>query len=190
MIQQINTVAHQVNEDFQKLAHQVNEEFETGRQRVVEYAYQKLPEPCAYIVDKVSKAVPDVFAALAAVIGGIVVFPALIINWGRKIPPAMPLIMSVFRGNFEGDKLADGIDKTWQNFKKMFDETLVPAFFVAMLVDTIFSYVVGYLCFDLGRALYATTIGLPGVCLAVVYMLQQQRPYTRAADVASPITNS
>jgi hypothetical protein len=147
---------------------------EQVRVSVVRSAYEHLPESYAYLVDRITKAVPETFAAIGAIFGGILVVPALLISWGRKIEPAMPSIMNVLRGEFSSEQLIGGLQRTLQNFKDMFDRCLVPAFFVAISVDTIASFVFGYLTMDLGRMLHASTIALPGALLAAAYMLNQK----------------
>lgn len=167
----------------------IKDQFNGVRNTVVNFADSKLPESYAYLVRRIADAVPEVFAALGAFFGGILVLPALAVSWGRKIEPSMPLIMKALHGQFSSEQLADGLEQTIKNFKVMFDRCLVPAFFVAMTIDTVASFIIGYATFDLSRMLHATTIALPGALLAAAYMLKQKEEEDSAAATPGQVSN-
>ena len=159
---------------------------EEVRDQAVTYSRAHLPENYAYLIERIGNALPEVFAALGSVFGGIFVLPALVVSFGRKIEPSMPIIMNVLKGEFSSEQLVEGLQKTFSDLTEMFDRCMVPAFFVAMLVDSVASFTLGYLTMDLGKMLHASTIALPGACLAAAYMLNQKPEKNPSSAVPIP----
>ena len=153
----------------------IGDAYETGRQRVVHIAQEKLSPQIAYIVERISLAVPEVFVALAALWGRFLTLPAMLLSYGRMIEPLLPVIQTVLRGDMSAKGLGDSLRNTLDNFERIFEKVGVPAIFVACLVDTVFSVAVGWLAHDWGRFLHGTAIALPGLWVSLQYMLYQHR---------------
>ena len=122
------------------------------------------------LVERVSMAVPETFAALASLVGGVVTLPASLISWGGKISPMLPLIQNVLLGKVSKEDLGDGCKKLLDGWNDIYENTLIPALFVALTVDTIFSFAMGWIFWDFERMLHASTIALPGAFLAAQQM--------------------
>lgn len=149
---------------------------EQARQQLVVASYDSCPNHLAVLIERVSMAVPETFVAIASLVGGILSLPALLVSWGRKVAPMLPLIQNVFQGKLSSQDLGDGCKKMLDGFDDMFEKTLVPALFVALSVDTIYSFVVGWLSADWGLMLHATAIALPGALLAARHMMANTKP--------------
>lgn len=168
----VQTCAAGVSEAFTECGRGI----EQARQQLVVVSYERCPEKLAILIEKVSMAVPETFVAIASLVGGILSLPALLISWGRKIGPMLPLIQNVLQGKLSSEDLGDGCKKMLDGFDDMFEKTLVPALFVALTVDTIYSFVVGWFFADWSQMLHATAIALPGAFLAARYMLADAHP--------------
>ena len=88
----------------------------------------------------------------------------------------LPLIQNVFQERLSSGDLGDGCKKMLDGFDDMFENTLVPALFVALTVDTVYSFVVGWLSADWGLMVHGTAIALPGAFLAARHMLTNAAP--------------
>lgn len=152
----------------------VSEAYEHGRQHVVLLAREKLPVDLAYVVERVSTAIPEAFVALAALWNGILTIPALLLSWGRKVDPMLPIIRTILKGDMSAKGLGEGIRHSLDNLDRMFERVLVPSLFVALLVDTVYSFAVGWLAQDWGKMLHGTAIALPGLFLTYRYMMWQR----------------
>ena len=141
---------------------------EAARRRFVEAAHERFPLPVAVVAEKVSMATLDTLSALASLAGGVLTIPALLLTYGRKTISMLPLIRDFFRD--ESSSLHDFRDKVLNFLGKAFEETAVPAFFVAMTVDAVYSLAVGWFMADLGALLHSTIIAIPGAVLAYQHM--------------------
>ena len=172
VVEFVQTCASGVSEAFTECGRGV----EQARVQLVVASYDRCPRGLALLIEKVSVAVPETFVAIASLVGGVLSLPALLISWGRKVAPMLPLIQNVFQGKLSSPDLGDGCKKMLDGFDDMFEKTLVPALFVALTVDTIYSFVVGWLAADWGLMLHATAIALPGAFLAARHMLTNAEP--------------
>ena len=140
---------------------------ETARRRVVAVAYRNCPELLAVIIAKVSRAVPDVFCALAAVVGGSsLVFPATLLLLGLTITSFTPIIKNLVRDGFSWDAFLQGSREAGAKTVQRAEEKLVPAIFVAMTVDAICSVVVGIATVNPERLFHAAAIAMPGAIIS------------------------
>lgn len=146
-------------------------EAEGTRKRFVAASYDHCPMPVAIIIERISTAIPETFVALASLVGGVVALPALLLSWGRKIAPMLPILRDVFQGNFTEAELGSGCKRLMDGCSDLYERTLIPALFVALTVDALFSFAMGWFLWDLERMLHATAIALPGACLAAQHML-------------------
>ncbi len=153
---------------------QIGETYESGRQRLVQFTSKEISPDVAYVVERISLAVPEVFVALASLWNGILTIPALIVSWGRKVEPILPFIRSVLRGDMTSKGLGDGLRDSLDNMNRMFERVLVPSLFVAFLVDTVYSFAMGWIAQDWKAMLHSTAISLPGLFLTFRYMALQR----------------
>jgi hypothetical protein len=168
----VKSCASGVNEAFTECVTNI----EQAREGFVRASYEKCPTPLAIVIEKVSMAVPETFVALASLVGGIVTLPALLLSCGRKVFPMVPLLQNIMQGRLSTQDLGNGCRQALDGFNDMFEKTLVPALFVALTVDTIYSFVVGWLTADWGGMLHATAIALPGAFLAARHMFTNTQP--------------
>lgn len=160
--------------------------YEAGRQKVVQLARDKLTEDQAVLVDKISKAIPEVFVALAALFGNLLAIPGLIVAYARKIVPLLPIIRTVLKGEMTPEALGNAMGATLANFDQMFEELLVPALFVAFTVDMVYSFAVGWITHDLGKMLWGSAISFPATFLALRHMLQKHPSSDHPEDSFNP----
>ena len=163
----VQTSASEVSQTFATYANKV----ERARKQFVAASYDHCPAPMAIIIERISTAIPETFVALASLVGGVVALPALLVSWGRKIFPMLPLVKAVLQGNLSEAELGNGCKKMLEGFGELYERTLIPALFVALAIDTIFSFTLGWIFWDFERMLHATAIALPGACLAAQHML-------------------
>jgi hypothetical protein len=144
---------------------------ETIRRRVVAVAYRNCPDLLAVIIAKVSRAVPDVFCALAAVVGGSsLVFPATALLLGLTMTSFTPIIRTLVRDGFSWNSFLQGNEEAGAKAIRRVEEKLVPAVFVAMTVDAICSAVVGIATENPERLFHAAAIAVPGVLVSFLEM--------------------
>jgi len=151
----------------------IRDGFEAGREKIVKLARDRLSENQAYVVERIVGAVPEIFVAISSLWAGLLTIPALLVSWGRKIEPMIPLVHTILKGDMSPLALGTGIRQSLDNFDRMFERVIVPSLFVAFTVDTIFSFTVGWLAQDWGKMLHGSTIAMPGAFLALRYMLHQ-----------------
>jgi hypothetical protein len=152
---------------------EIVEKFEDARSSFERWSSEKLPEPYAYLAMRISRAVPEVFAGLGAIFGGIFILPSLIASW-YMMRPLSHIAKCLLHGEFSTEQLVAAAKRTWADFEEEFQNSLVPAVFVALSVDAVVSLTIGYLTMDFGRVLHATTVAGPGAILACVYLMGQK----------------
>jgi hypothetical protein len=152
----------------------IRDRYEVERQKISTLTREKLSPEQAYLVDRIASAIPEVFVALSSLWGSLLTIPALGVSWGLKIEPLIPIIKTVLNGDMSPNALGDGLRHSLDNFDRMFERVIVPSLFVAFVVDSIYSFTVGWLAQDFGRMLHGTAIALPGAFLTLRYMLAQR----------------
>jgi hypothetical protein len=155
-------------------AKQISIEYEAGKEKIVGLAREHLPESAAYVVERITSAVPEVFVALSSLWAGFLTIPALLVSWGRKIEPMLPMLKPFLKGDLTVDGLGKGLRLTLDGFDRMFERVVVPSLLVAFAVDTVFSFAIGWLAQDWGTMLHASAIAFPGFFLTLRYMLNQK----------------
>ena len=172
-------------------AKQISNGYEAGKQKIVDLSREHLPESAAYVVERITSAIPEVFVALSSLWAGFLTIPALIVSWGRKIEPILPMLKPFLKGDLTVDGLGKGMRLTLDGFDRMFERVVVPSLLVAFAVDTVYSFVVGWVAQDWGTMLHASAIAFPGFFLTLRYMLSQKTqeeidPLVRSLRATSP----
>lgn len=163
----------------------ISEAYETGKRRVVQLAYEHLPEVHADIIRRILDAIPEVFLALSSFVGGVVTLPALVISYVRKCEALVPIIKTVINGDMSGKALGEALEASLHNFDEMFERVLVPSLLVAFTVDAIYCFAMGWLAHDWSKMLHGTVIAVPGAFLALRHILQQR--HTQPAQPLPPL---
>jgi len=150
----------------------MNEVCDTNRERFVHFITQPLPEQYARIVDRISQTVPEVIAGVCYITGAMTI-PAFFLSWARKVYPLLPVARCILNPEIDTNELAEKIKQSLQNLEQLFDRVIVPALFICLVADTVFSFAVGWLTQDWQRLLHGTVVALPGAFLAFKYMWDQ-----------------
>lgn len=154
----------------------ISEAYELGKQKIVQLAREKLPEVYVDIVERILNAIPDVFVALAALFGGsVLVIPTLIVGFVRRIPPMMPIIQTIFKGQLTAASMGKAMEETLKNFGKMFDENIAPALLVASSAYTLYCFTMGMLFQGWRLMLMGTIFAIPVAWLSLTHIQNLQR---------------
>lgn len=135
-----------------------------------------LPPKFAYLLDRISRAVPETFVSICALFGGPIVFPASILGWSKKIVPFSPLISAILYRKFKWEELKVGWDESWKQMGEYTDKYLTPAFLVAMSIYTVALITMSILTLDFSKMFFATTICFGGTMLAFRHIMNQYQP--------------
>jgi hypothetical protein len=149
------------------------QKIETARERVVMVAHQRCPESLAIVVEKVSTAIPATFVALASLAGGSFTVPAMVLSFGLQVISLRPMIHGFFQAGFSTVDIKSFCAKAWEGFTNTIEEKAVPALFVALTVESVRCYALGWFAADLESMLRATAITMPGAALAFLHMKKQ-----------------
>ena len=147
--------------------------YETEKQKAVKLTRDTCSPEVARVVEKIIGAIPEIFVALSSLLGGVLTIPALAISWGRKMVPMCPMMETALRGDFSSKGIGDSIILSMKNFDELFERAIVPSLLVAFTVDAVYSFAIGWIASDFGLMLHGTAIALPGACLALRHLMQQ-----------------
>lgn len=134
--------------------------YESGRVQIVDAARAKLPQKLAYLIDRISKVVPEILVGVAVVSGRpFFALPALAIELYRKRELIKPLFVS---GDFGP-------------LNQFFNSAIVPAMLVCFAATAVFglgSLLAGH---HIVKFISSELIGLSGVALSAQTLLEQRR---------------
>ena len=117
------------------------------------------------VVDRISRAVPEVLCALSA-LTGVLTLPACLLSVVRNVRPLFPLLKSVARFDFTSEAFKKAAREIGTNMKIMFDRVLVPALLVYFAAQSVLALSGGLLALNYAKLLYASAIALPATWLA------------------------
>ena len=143
---------------------------ETVRRRIVLTAYRNCPLALATIIDRISRAIPDVFVVLGSCVGGVALVPAGVLLLGLNLLLCSPLVNNVLQWDFSRDALIRAGKEIEENIEQRIDGRLLPAFCVAMAVDLVFSSVVGVLTGNAERLFHAAAVAAPGTLITLLLL--------------------
>jgi len=145
---------------------------EKGRSSLCQGIRHVVPEPHARVLEKISRAVPEVFAGLSYVFG-VFTIPALIVSWARKVVPLFPVLKTLCQIEINPEMLAEQVGESFRRLNELFEKVMVPALLVVLASDAIFSFAVGWATLDWTKLLHGTVVSLPGALLAFKYLWKQ-----------------